>query len=360
MQRAIRWTTFAVAVLLVVGTVNLVTKKHVTLVVDGRTQAIATTSSDVSQLLVGEGIELTSNIQVVPPPTTRLADGMTVVVSPAADTPGAIPGEATDQGSAGVGVWVVDRATVGSAFASQLAETSVSAARVGKTSAVSVRVVVCGKVHDVLTNAGTAGELLSAMGVQPDANDHVYPSPQTPLHDRMWVRYDRVHVGRVQRLRHVPFEIYTTYTDRLAPGVVQVLRHGKPGLALQSYRVVRIDGKVLRRRMMESFLRRSPVAETRISGPAPSWAGTLGDGAHTETGLASWYDPPWSGLTAAHPWLPFGTHVRVTDLATGRSVVVIINDRGPFAPGKIIDLSPEAFQILSPLGRGVLNIRLSW
>ena len=83
------------------------------------------------------------------------------------------------------------------------------------------------------------------------------------------------------------------------------------------------------------------------------------DGA-SQTGLASWYDPPWSGLTAAHPSLPFGTMVTVTDVETGRSVTVVIDDRGPFAPGKIIDLSPEAFAVLRPLGTGVIDVRLSW
>jgi rare lipoprotein A len=85
-----------------------------------------------------------------------------------------------------------------------------------------------------------------------------------------------------------------------------------------------------------------------------------GTGAVSQTGNATWYDPPWTGLTAAHPWLPFGTHVTVTDVATGRSVTVVIDDRGPFGTGRIIDLSPEAFQQLQPLGRGVLNVALSW
>jgi rare lipoprotein A len=85
--------------------------------------------------------------------------------------------------------------------------------------------------------------------------------------------------------------------------------------------------------------------------------GAVGD---TQAGLATWYDPPWSGLTAAHPTLPFGTHVLVTDVDTGRSVTVVIDDRGPFAQGKIIDLSPEAFSAIAPLGTGVLHVRLSW
>jgi rare lipoprotein A len=53
-----------------------------------------------------------------------------------------------------------------------------------------------------------------------------------------------------------------------------------------------------------------------------------------------------SGLTAAHRTLPFGTKVLVTNRQTGRSVVVRINDRGPFVPGRIIDLTPAAAQAL--------------
>ena len=107
----------------------------------------------------------------------------------------------------------------------------------------------------------------------------------------------------------------------------------------------------------------SPVAERRVSAPWSMYDGTLtepGTNATAQAGEASWYDPPWSGLTAAHPWLPFGTYVTVTDRATGRSVTVVIDDRGPFGPGRIIDLSPEAFARLAPLGRGILHVDLDW
>ena len=353
LQRAIRWTTSLVAIGLAVGFVNLATNKHVTLVFDGRSHAIATKSGNVEQLLVGQGIRLTSAMRVMPSQTTRLSDGMTVVVSP---TP-----VATGRTGVDVGVWVMDGATGGDqTVASQFAETSVSAARVGRPSVVFVRVLVCGKVHEVLTSANTTGELLSAMGIQPDANDLVYPSRQAPLSNRSWIRFDRVEVTSGRRWGKIPFAIWTTYTNTLAPGVAKVTRSGVPGLALFSYRSVRIDGHLLRRRVVGRLIRRRPVAQTVLAGPAPSIGGTLGRSHRDRSGVATWYDPPWTGLTAASPWLPFGTKVTVTDPATGRRVVVIINDRGPFAPGKIIDLSPEAFQVLSPLSRGVLNVRISW
>jgi rare lipoprotein A len=63
-------------------------------------------------------------------------------------------------------------------------------------------------------------------------------------------------------------------------------------------------------------------------------------------------------LTAAHRSLPFGTRVRVTNRSNGRSVVVIINDRGPFVGGRIIDLSRAAAQAISMTGAGVAPVSL--
>jgi rare lipoprotein A len=63
------------------------------------------------------------------------------------------------------------------------------------------------------------------------------------------------------------------------------------------------------------------------------------------------------GLTAAHRSLPFGTHVSVTDLITGRSIVVTINDRGPFVRGRVLDLSLGAARALGMTPRGVTRIK---
>lgn len=79
----------------------------------------------------------------------------------------------------------------------------------------------------------------------------------------------------------------------------------------------------------------------RATGPA-SWYGAELAGRRTASGER--FDP--EGLTAAHRLLPFGTPVEVTALATGRAVVVRINDRGPFRGGRIIDLSHGAARLL--------------
>jgi len=63
-------------------------------------------------------------------------------------------------------------------------------------------------------------------------------------------------------------------------------------------------------------------------------------------------------LTAAHPTLPFGSRVRVTNLDNGRSVVVRINDRGPYVEGRVIDLSYAAARELQFISRGTARVRL--
>jgi rare lipoprotein A len=90
-----------------------------------------------------------------------------------------------------------------------------------------------------------------------------------------------------------------------------------------------------------------------------------------QVGTASWYGEYFEGkptasgesyemndLTAAHPTLPLGSYVRVTNLRNGRAVVVRVNDRGPIVPGRIIDLSYGAARVLRFEHRGLQKVRL--
>ena len=63
-------------------------------------------------------------------------------------------------------------------------------------------------------------------------------------------------------------------------------------------------------------------------------------------------------LTAAHPTLPFGTRLRVTNVSTGRSVTVRINDRGPYVPGRVVDVSHSAANALGMVQSGIAKVKL--
>jgi rare lipoprotein A len=90
-----------------------------------------------------------------------------------------------------------------------------------------------------------------------------------------------------------------------------------------------------------------------------------------QTGIASWYGPGFHGrrtangevydqyeMTAAHPSLPLGTRVMVTNLDNGRTVEVRINDRGPFVGGRVIDLSYAAAHAVQMVGPGLASVRI--
>jgi rare lipoprotein A len=102
-----------------------------------------------------------------------------------------------------------------------------------------------------------------------------------------------------------------------------------------------------------------PPVESRVvvpehtsqSGPA-SWYGQHHHGRPTANGET--FD--MYALTAAHPTLPLGTRVAVTNLANGRVVEVRINDRGPTIPGRIIDLSYAAARALRAVGTGIVPV----
>lgn len=89
----------------------------------------------------------------------------------------------------------------------------------------------------------------------------------------------------------------------------------------------------------------------------------------TGSGTASWYGDKFHGkmtasgqkhnkhkLTAAHRTLPFGTKVRVTNKKSKKSVVVTVNDRGPFVKNRVMDLSKAAFKKIASLKEGVIEI----
>ncbi len=105
------------------------------------------------------------------------------------------------------------------------------------------------------------------------------------------------------------------------------------------------------------------VPKTIYPPPRPGW---------TQVGTASWYGLDFHGkrtasgevynmydYTAAHKTLPFGTYVRVQNLDNGRSVVVRINDRGPFVKDRIIDLSYAAAKAIGMVGPGTARVRIT-
>ena len=105
-----------------------------------------------------------------------------------------------------------------------------------------------------------------------------------------------------------------------------------------------------------------------LLGSAPAQAATLSCGHASHYGIRDNYHGQTTasgarfnayGLTAAHPYLPFGTRVQVKNRDNGKTVVVTINDRGPYSDGRILDLSYGSFSRIASPGQGTARICLS-
>jgi hypothetical protein len=142
----------------------------------------------------------------------------------------------------------------------------------------------------------------------------------------------------------LPFRTLYRDSKDVAPGVDRVVRPGRTGL------LARVTGLGV----VAIELLRPAADEVVLRG---SWPGVEGP-AVRECGTAAW--SPGPGAAAAHRSLPLGTEVAVTDGRTGRRITVVINGRGAFAAGRVIDLSLDAFAALAPPAEGLDQVCLSW
>jgi rare lipoprotein A (peptidoglycan hydrolase) len=98
---------------------------------------------------------------------------------------------------------------------------------------------------------------------------------------------------------------------------------------------------------------RPPTTAAPKPPPAPA-----AEGANSESGKASYYSYKAGGC--AHRTLPKGTVVTVTNVANGKTTTCVVNDRGPFIAGRIIDLDVTVFRQIGSTSAGVLSVRISW
>ncbi len=176
-----------------------------------------------------------------------------------------------------------------------------------------------------------------------------------------------VAVPRVRRVRPqiAGFVLAASCSGALIASPSQALAESQPEAAASAWR---ITVRVARPDPVPTYAMNVGVALPAGLTSRPGAGSSLTGKGHTLEGIASYY---WQGqmtatgerfdpsqLTAAHKTLPFGTRVRVTRVDTGSSVIVRINDRGPFKPGRVIDLSKRAAEEIGMTGKGLSQVKL--
>jgi uncharacterized protein YabE (DUF348 family) len=328
--------------------------KTVTLVVDDRAQEVGTFAGTVGDLLQEEGVRIDRHDEVTPGLEAPLTEAMQVRVLLAKEITlllnGTqrtvyITGERVEDVLQHVNVRTERNAYLEPSRGATVEDGDV----VVYTEAVAVRLTVDGKTRQVITNDTDVGSMLDQLGIVLRKSDELTPAAETPLTGGMAIRIVRVDVREITEEENIAFGTQTRESSEYMQGTRRVIRAGTPGVRRTTYEVRTEDGREVARRELHAQVIRQPVDQIVVVGTRPP---------HTQSGVASWYHR--NGMVAAHQTLPFGTNVRVTNTATGESVTVVINDRGPYIDGRVIDLSDDAFAQLAPLGAGTINVRLTW
>lgn len=232
-----------------------------------------------------------------------------------------------------------------------------SAVRSGMTVSLQTEVAITlidgGNPKNLQTRAATVGDLLDEQKIGLASTDRVTPDLSSYLSEGMTVAIDRIVEVSVTETHEIPYATILRDDPASFYGQQQVLAAGKSGQKEQDFLITYKNGVEIKRKLLAERVLAKPVSEIRSFGTKIAVEEAV-------TGRASWYSYQ-NCMCAAHPFYAKGRFVRVTDLATGKSIIVEVNDRGPdlsIHPDRVIDLDAVAFRALAPLAVGTIGVKV--
>lgn len=190
--------------------------------------------------------------------------------------------------------------------------------------------------------------------------DKVTPSLMTPPREKEPIIVTRINEEEKIIQEDIKFKTTTKKDSKLGWREEKVEQKGEKGILEVKYKITYQNGKEISRIALEKNITKESIPEIITQG-------THVDFGKTHTGLGTWYAQPsgiqkaypsLTGYYAANPWLEKGSYVKVTNKANGKSIIAVINDRGPFGEGRIIDLDKKAFSEIASLGAGVIDVKV--
>jgi uncharacterized protein YabE (DUF348 family) len=207
-----------------------------------------------------------------------------------------------------------------------------------------------GEVKKVETYTNTPGEFLREQGITMKEDDFLLPGSDIFLEDGSELEIVRVEVVEEKEYASIPFATEESEDDELGWQERKISQKGKEGKKEFVFRVVYHNGELVKKTKIGESVVEEPVTEKIVQGTYVK----LGK---KHTGYGTWYAHTGT-MAAASPWLPMGSYAKVTNEANGKSVMVKINDRGPFGENRIIDLDKVAFEEIASLGAGVIEVKV--
>lgn len=365
--------------------VNEAISSDVVISVDGQRSEVRTWSDTVGAVLTKQGIQIGEHDTVAPSVTSKVTDGteisvrygrpVTVVVNGQEQTRW-ITATTVDEALGLFGIRGDVRLNL-----DRSAGITRDGLRVEVTTPRGATIAADGQTTPV-TTFGTVADALAAAQITLGPLDQVTPAVTTEVTEGLAITVVRVELREVSKEVEVPFEKQTKEDASLPKGTTKVAQAGVKGTATEVWTQEVRDGQVVNEVRKSSTVTKPSQPEVTLTGskPAASTSPAPTPSSSSQPSAPSSPMPPATGntcgasyyhegqktangetfnpnaMTAAHKTLPFNSRVKVTNPKTGQSVIVRINDRGPYISGRCLDLSRAAFASIAPLSAGAVTV----
>ncbi|MDQ1283806.1 MAG: hypothetical protein QG620_154 [Patescibacteria group bacterium] len=216
--------------------------------------------------------------------------------------------------------------------------------------AIKVKIEVDGKTFEKNTLQKNIGLVLGESDIKLGRLDKVSPDVNGSPRNNETISVTRINVEEKVVPGEIDFKTTIKNDPKLGWREKKIETKGEKGIKEVKYKITYKDGKEVSRVVLEKNITKEPVTQVETQG-------TYVKCGKANKGQATWYAYQ-GGMFAASTTIPKGGYAKVTSTATGKSVIVQINDYGPQGKGRVIDLDKVAFQKLASLGAGVIGVKV--
>lgn len=216
--------------------------------------------------------------------------------------------------------------------------------------ALPVAIAVDGQKIKLDTLGTTVQDAINEADITLSHADRVAPDKNTLLKPNLDIVVTRINFEEITLEEDIPFPTVEKEDNTVLWRKKETKQKGEKGIREKTYKITYTNGKETNRALLGSKITKTPVSQIEV-------VGTKIIVGKTQTGAATWY-VFGNDLTCASLDFAFGKYLRVTNRANGKSVIVQVNDSGPYGKGRVIDLNKKAFQKIGDIGAGVINVKV--
>lgn len=216
--------------------------------------------------------------------------------------------------------------------------------------AVPVVIEVDGRKIKLDTLGTNVRDAISEANITLSHADKVNPDLNSLLSSNLDIVVTRINFEEIAVEEDIPFQTIQKEDNTVLWRKKETKQKGERGIREKTYKITYTNGKETNRVLLGSKITKQPVSQIEV-------VGTKIIVGKTQSGSATWYENG-NDLTCASLDFAQGKYLRVTNRANGKSVIVQVNDSGPYGKGRVIDLNKPAFKKIAGLGEGVINVKV--